>query len=162
MMSQINSHLTIGIDGISLFFVLLTTFLTPVCILAGWTSINNYVKEYCIAFLVMESLLICVFSMLDLLLFYVFFESVLIPMFLIIGVWGSRERKIRAAYQFFLYTLFGSILMLLGILLIYFQTGTTDITILWTTKFSEKRQILLWISFFASFAVKVPMIPVHI
>jgi len=100
--------------------------------------------------------------MLDLLLFYVFFESVLIPMFIIIGVWGSRERKIRAAYQFFLYTLFGSIIMLLGILIIYLQTGTTDYQILYTTEFSEKRQIIIWATFFASFAVKVPMIPVHI
>ena len=152
----------IGIDGISLFFIILTTFLIPVCILVGWKSISIYVKEYCIAFLVLESLMICFFSVLDLLLFYVFFESVLIPMFIIIGVWGSRERKIRAAYQFFLYTLFGSVLMLLAILLIYFQTGTTDLQILYTTRFSETREILLWLAFFASFAVKVPMVPVHI
>lgn len=151
-----------GIDGISLFFIILTTFLIPVCILVSWTSITSLVKEYCIAFLVLESLMIAVFSVLDLLLFYVFFESVLIPMFIIIGVWGSRERKIRAAYQFFLYTLFGSVLMLLAILLIYFQAGTTDLEILYTTHFSESRQILLWFAFFASFAVKVPMVPVHI
>jgi proton-translocating NADH-quinone oxidoreductase chain M len=152
----------IGIDGISLFFILLTTFLIPICILVSWSSIQIYVKEYCIAFLVLESLLIAVFSVLDLLLFYIFFESVLIPMFLIIGIWGSRERKIRAAYQFFLYTLFGSVLMLLAILLIFFQTGTTNLHILYTTEFSESRQILLWLAFFASFAVKVPMVPVHI
>ncbi len=152
----------IGLDGISLFFIILTTFLVPVCLLVGYTSITIYVKEYCIAFLVLESLMIAVFSVLDLLLFYIFFESVLIPMFIIIGVWGSRERKIRAAYQFFLYTLFGSVLMLLAILLIYFQTGTTDLQILYTTDFSETRQILLWLAFFASFAVKVPMVPVHI
>nr|QES94777.1 NADH dehydrogenase subunit 4 [Trebouxia lynnae] len=152
----------IGIDGISLFFIILTTFLIPVCILVGWKSIIVYVKEYCIAFLVLESLMICFFSVLDLLLFYVFFESVLIPMFIIIGIWGSRERKIRAAYQFFLYTLFGSVLMLLAILLIYFQSGTTDLQILYTTLFSETREILLWLFFFASFAVKVPMVPVHI
>lgn len=155
-------NFVIGLDGISLFFIILTTFLIPVCILVGWTSITIYVKEYCIAFLVLESLTIAVFSVLDLLLFYVFFESVLIPMFIIIGIWGSRERKIRAAYQFFLYTLFGSVLMLLAILLIYFQTGTTDLQILYTTDFSESRQILLWLAFFASFAVKVPMVPVHI
>jgi proton-translocating NADH-quinone oxidoreductase chain M len=106
--------------------------------------------------------MIAVFCMLDLLLFYVFFESVLIPMFIIIGVWGSRERKIRAAYQFFLYTLVGSVLMLLAILAIYFQAGTTDLEVLLTTNFSEKRQLLLWLAFFCSFAVKVPMIPVHI
>ena len=151
-----------GLDGISLFFVLLTTFLIPVCILVSWNSITAYVKEYCIAFLVLESLMIAVFAVLDLLLFYIFFESVLIPMFIIIGVWGSRERKIRAAYQFFLYTLFGSVLMLLAILLIYFQAGTTDLEILYTTSFSETRQLVLWLAFFASFAVKVPMVPVHI
>ena len=94
-------NFTIGVDGISLFFIILTTFLIPVCILVGWSSIQIYVKEYCIFFLLLECLLIAVFSVLDLLLFYIFFESVLIPMFLIIGVWGSRERKIKAAYQFF-------------------------------------------------------------
>ena len=106
--------------------------------------------------------MLAVFCMLDLLLFYVFFESVLLPMFLIIGVWGSRERKIRAAYQFFLYTLIGSLFMLLAILLIYFQTGTTDLQVLFVSEFSLQRQFLLWFAFFASFAVKVPMIPVHI
>ena len=106
--------------------------------------------------------MIAVFSVLDLLLFYIFFESVLIPMFIIIGVWGSRERKIRAAYQFFLYTLFGSLLMLLAVLLIYFQAGTCSLETLYTTSWSEKRSLLLWLAFFASFAVKVPMVPVHI
>ena len=157
-----NLHIYMGIDGISLFFVILSTFLVPICILVGWVSIQKYVREYLIAFLVLESLMIGVFCMLDLLLFYVFFESVLIPMFLIIGIWGSRERKIRAAYQFFLYTLVGSLFMLLAILCIYFQTGTTDLQVLYTTSFSEKRQLLLWLAFFASFAVKVPMVPVHI
>jgi len=156
------SSFFIGIDGISLFFIILTTFLTPICIFVGWASIQKYVKEYCIAFLVLETFMLAVFCTLDLLLFYVFFESVLMPMFVIIGVWGSRERKIRAAYQFFLYTLFGSVLMLLAILLIFFQAGTTDLTILLTTEFSEKRQVLLFLAFFASFAVKVPMVPVHI
>jgi proton-translocating NADH-quinone oxidoreductase chain M len=155
-------NLIFGIDGISLFFIILTTFLIPVCILVSWTNITAYVKEYCLAFLILESLMLAVFSVLDLLLFYIFFESVLIPMFIIIGIWGSRERKIRAAYQFFLYTLFGSVLMLLAILLIYFQVGTTDLEILYTTEFSETRQLFLWFAFFASFAVKVPMVPVHI
>lgn len=155
-------NLIFGIDGISLFFIILTTFLIPVCILVSWTSVTSYVKEYCIAFLILETLMLAVFCVLDLLLFYIFFESVLIPMFIIIGVWGARERKIRAAYQFFLYTLFGSVLMLLAILLIYFQAGTTDLEILYTTTFSETRQLLLWFAFFASFAVKVPMVPVHI
>nr|YP_008816166.1 NADH dehydrogenase subunit 4 [Roya obtusa]YP_009755754.1 NADH dehydrogenase subunit 4 [Roya anglica]AGZ90375.1 NADH dehydrogenase subunit 4 [Roya obtusa]QIQ22993.1 NADH dehydrogenase subunit 4 [Roya anglica] len=157
-----NINFILGLDGISLFFVILTTFLVPICILVGWSNIKNYKKEYIIAFLILESLMISVFCMLDLLLFYVFFESVLIPMFIIIGVWGSRQRKIQAAYQFFLYTLLGSLFMLLAILLIFFQTGTTDLQILLTTEFSERRQILLWLAFFASFAVKVPMIPVHI
>jgi proton-translocating NADH-quinone oxidoreductase chain M len=152
----------LGIVGISLFFVVLTTFLIPICILVGWSSIKSYKKEYMIAFLICESFMIAVFCMLDLLLFYVFFESVLIPMFIIIGVWGSRQRKIQAAYQFFLYTLLGSVFMLLAILFIFFQTGTTDLQILLTTEFSERRQILLWIAFFASFSVKVPMVPVHI
>lgn len=156
------SSLIIGLDGISLFFIILTTFLTPVCIFVGWVSIQRYVKEYCIAFLVLETFMLAVFCTLDLLLFYVFFESVLIPMFVIIGVWGSRERKIRAAFQFFLYTLFGSVLMLLAILFIFFQTGTTDLFVLLTTQFSEKRQLLLFLAFLASFAVKVPMVPVHI
>jgi len=157
-----NLSLALGVDGISLFLILLATFLVPACLLVGWASIQRYVKEYFVAFLVLESMMVAVFCILDLLLFYVFFESVLIPMFLIIGVFGSRERKIRAAYQFFLYTLLGSVLMLLAILFIYFQAGTTDLQILYTTEFSEKRQLVLWLAFFASFAVKVPMIPVHI
>ena len=151
----------LGIDGVSLFFILLTTFLIPVCILVGWMG-EYAVKEYCIAFLVLETLTVAVFSVLDLLLFYVFFESVLIPMFIIIGVWGSRERKIRAAYQFFLYTLFGSVLLLLAILLLYFQAGSTDLQCLYLTPLSPSRELLLWCAFFASFAVKVPMLPVHI
>ena len=150
-----------GIDGISLFFIILTTFLIPICILVGWLG-EVAVKEYCIAFLVLETLTIGVFSVCDLLLFYVFFESVLIPMFIIIGVWGSRERKIRAAYQFFLYTLGGSVLLLLGILVLYFQAGSTDLGVLYCTPLSEDREVLLWCAFFASFAVKVPMFPVHI
>lgn len=156
-----NIHLILGIDGISLFFVILTTFLIPLCLLAGWQSIEKQ-KEYVIAFLVLEALTISVFCLLDLFLFYVFFESVLIPMFFIIGIFGSRERKIRAAYQFFLYTLLGSVLMLLGILMIYAQTGTTQVELLYAAEFSEISQIILWLSFFASFAVKVPMVPVHI
>ena len=157
-----NMNLYIGLDGISVFFVILTTFLVPICILVGWTNVKSYKKEYIIAFLVLEAFMIAVFCMLDLFIFYVFFESVLIPMFIIIGVWGSRQRKIQAAYQFFLYTLLGSVFMLLAILFIFFETGTTDLQILITTEFSERRQILLWLAFFASFAVKVPMVPVHI
>ena len=161
-LSYLNMNVQLGIDGISLFFIILTTFLVPVCLLVGWSSIYIYIKEYCIAFLVLETFMLGVFSILDLFLFYVFFESVLLPMYLIIGVWGSRERKIRAAYQFFLYTLLGSVFMLLGILFIYYQAGTTDLQVLTSIEFSEKRQIILWLAFFVSFAVKVPMIPVHI
>nr|YP_009561107.1 NADH dehydrogenase subunit 4 [Chenopodium quinoa]QAR49069.1 NADH dehydrogenase subunit 4 [Chenopodium quinoa] len=157
-----NINFYLGIDGISLFFVILTTFLIPICILVGWSGMRSYGKEYITASLIREFLMIAVFCMLDLLLFYVLFESVPIPMFIIIGVWGSRQRKIKAAYQFFLYTLLGSVFMLLAILLILLQTGTTDLQILLTTEFSERRQIFLWIAFFASFAVKVPMVPVHI
>nr|AMC32954.1 NADH dehydrogenase subunit 4 [Cleomella serrulata] len=157
-----NINFDLGIDGISLFFVILTTFLIPICISVGWSGMRSYGKEYITAFLIREFLMIAVFRMLDLLLFYVFPESVPIPMFIIIGVWGSRQRKIKAAYQFFLYTLLGSLFMLLAILLILFQTGTTDLQISLTTEFSERRQIFLWIASFASFAVKVPMVPVHI
>nr|YP_009306085.1 NADH dehydrogenase subunit 4 [Corchorus capsularis]AOO95923.1 NADH dehydrogenase subunit 4 [Corchorus capsularis] len=157
-----NINFYLGIDGISLFFVILTTFLIPICILVGWSGMRNYGKEYITAFLIREFLMIAVFRMLDLLLFYVFSESVPIPMTIIIGVWGSRQRKIKAAYQFFLYTLLGSVFMLLAILLILLQTGTTDLQISLTTEFSERRQIFLWIASFASFAVKVPMVPVHI
>nr|YP_010027352.1 NADH dehydrogenase subunit 4 [Sarcopeltis skottsbergii]QOS04473.1 NADH dehydrogenase subunit 4 [Sarcopeltis skottsbergii] len=157
-----NVYYTLGIDGISLFFILLTTLLIISCILTSWSSIQMNVKDYLICFLILEFLLIQVFSVLDLLLFYIYFESVLIPMFLIVGVWGSRQRKIRAAYQFFLYTLIGSLLMLVAVLNIYFQTGVTDLQILWYTQFSEMKQIFLWLAFFASFAVKIPMIPFHI
>jgi len=157
-----NINFDLGIDGLSLFFVILTTFLIPICILVGWSGMRSYGKEYIIAFLICEFVMITVFCMLDLILFYVFFESVLIPMFIIIGVWGSRQRKIKAAYQFFLYTLLGSVFMLLAILLVLFQTGTANLQILLTTEFSDRRQIFLWIAFFASFAVKVPMVPVHI
>nr|QUV77402.1 NADH dehydrogenase subunit 4 [Dolichandrone spathacea] len=157
-----NINFYLGIDGISLFFVILTTFLIPICILVGWSGMRSYGKEYITASLIREFLMIAVFCMLDPLLFYVLPESVPIPMFIIIGVWGSRQRKIKAAYQFFLYTLLGSVFMLLAILLILLQTGTTDLQISLTTEFSERRQIFLWIASFASFAVKVPMVPVHI
>ena len=160
--NSFNLNLTLGVDGISLFFLLLTTLLIPLCLLVSWNSINSNIKEYLICFLIMEFFLIGVFCVLDLLLFYIFFESVLIPMFLIIGVWGSRERKIRAAYFFFLYTLLGSVLMLLSILYIYYQVGTTDYEVLITFSFSQIEQQIMWFTFFASFATKVPMVPVHL
>lgn len=157
-----NLNLSLGIDGISIFFVILTTLLIPLCLLASWDSVKVFHKEYVIAFLVMEALLILVFCVRDLLLFYIFFESVLIPMFLIIGVWGSRERKVRAAYMFFLYTLLGSVLMLLSILYIFFKVGSTDYETLLTVSFTETEQKFLFLAFFASFASKVPMLPLHI
>ena len=144
-------HLHVGIDGISLWFVLLTTFLIPLCLLASWESITVFVREFVIAFLVLETLLIGVFVVLDLLLFYIAFESVLIPMFLVIGVWGSRERKIHAAYYFFLFTLLGSLFMLLAVLVLYFSVGSTDYQILATADFSETRQRLVWLGLFVSF-----------
>jgi proton-translocating NADH-quinone oxidoreductase chain M len=157
-----NMHIYIGVDGISLFFILLTTFLISVCLLASWDSIKIYIREYSIAFLFLEAVLICVFTVLDVLFFYIFFEAVLIPMFLIIGIWGSRERKIRAAYQFFVYTLVGSVLMLLAIMYIYYQVGTTDVQVLTSVSFDYNTQIILWLAFFASLAVKIPMVPAHI
>ena len=160
--SILNFDFIVGIDGISLFFVLLTTLLIFLCLLVSWDSIKYNLKLYFITFFILKFFLIGVFCVLDLLLFYIFFESVLIPMYLIIGFWGSRERKIRAAFFFFLYTLLGSVLMLLSILYVYYQIGTTDFEILSTVSFTLKEQKLLWLSFFASFATKVPMVPVHI
>ena len=155
-------NFTLGVDGISLFFILLTTLLIPLCLLASWNSIGHSLKEFLIAFLFLDFLLIGVFCVLDLLFFYIFFESVLIPMFLIVGIWGSRERKILAAYYFFLYTLLGSVVMLLATLYILEQVGTTDYEVLLTFSFSEVEQKFLWFAFFLSFASKVPMIPVHL
>ena len=120
----LNLNITLGIDGISLFFLLLTTLLIPLCILISWNSITSNLKGYLISFLIIEFFLIGVFCVLDLLMFYIFFESILIPMFLVIGIWGSRERKMLASYYFFLYTLLGSVVMLLSILYIYNQVGT--------------------------------------
>lgn len=157
-----NINYNLGIDGISILFIILTTFLVPLCILSSWKSVYFKVKEYFFLLLIIEFFLLNIFCVLDLFFFYVFFESILIPMFLLIGIWGSRERKIHAAYQFFIYTLLGSVLMLLGILLVAFHVGTTDIQIILNSTFTESRQIVLWLCFFVSFAVKVPMFPVHI
>ncbi len=150
----------LGVDGISFPFVVLTAFLMPFCIAASWESIQVRVKEYMIAFLVLETLMIGVFCALDLALFYLFFEGGLIPMFIIIGVWGGK-RRIYASFKFFLYTLAGSLLMLIAILAMYAQTHTTDITVLLHTTFAPEIQKYLWLAFFASFAVKMPMWPVH-
>jgi NADH-quinone oxidoreductase subunit M len=149
-----------GIDGISLFFVLLSTLLTLLSIVSAWEAIQLRVKEFMIAFLVLETLMVGLFCALDFVLFYMFFEGVLVPMFLIIGVWGGSNR-IYSAFKFFLYTFLGSILMLLGVIAVYFETGTTDITVAMTHAFPAGLQKWLWLAFFASFAVKVPMWPVH-
>ncbi|CCQ73865.1 NADH-quinone oxidoreductase subunit M [Magnetospira sp. QH-2] len=149
-----------GVDGISLFFVLLSTALTPICILASWESIKERVKEYMIAFLVLETMMVGTFCALDIVVFYIFFEAVLLPMFLIIGVWGG-PRRVYAAFKFFLYTLLGSVLMLLALLAMYSEAGTTDIPTLMAHDFPVSMQTWLWLAFFASFAVKVPMWPVH-
>ena len=150
----------LGVDGFSMPLVLLTTFLMPFCVGASWLSIEHRVKEYFVAFLVLETTMIGVFCALDLVLFYLFFEAGLIPMFLIIGIWGGK-RRIYASFKFFLYTLLGSVLMLLAIMTMYWQAGTTDIPTLLQTRFPANMQIWLWLAFFASFAVKMPMWPVH-
>ena len=154
----INYHM--GIDGISLFFILLSTLLTVICVLASWHSVHFQVKEYMISFLVLETMMVGVFCALDFFLFYVFFEGVLAPMFLIIGVWGG-PRRVYSAFKFFLYTLLGSVLSLLAIIAIYYQTGSSDIETALNYGFPPDLQKWLWLAFFASFAIKVPMWPVH-
>ena len=149
-----------GVDGISVLFVILTTFLMPICILASWESVQARVKAYMIAFLLLETLVVGVFCALDIVLFYVFFEGSLIPMFLIIGVWGGK-RRVYASYKFFLYTFLGSVLMLVAIMAMYWTGGTTSIPDLLKYPFPASMQTWLWLAFFASFAVKMPMWPVH-
>ena len=150
----------VGIDGISILFILLTTFITPLCIISVNNSIKNRLSEFLIAVLVMESFMIGVFCSLDLVIFYLFFEAGLIPMFLIIGIWGG-SRRVYSAFKFFLYTLLGSVLMLVAIISIYWITGTTDVAELYKIGIDAKYQNLLWLAFFSSFAVKTPMWPVH-
>ena len=162
LMNHLNINFFVGIDGISLLFILLTTLLFPICILFSWSNVNFYFKEYVILLLLMESFLIITFCSLDLLMFYIFFESVLIPIFLIIGIWGPRRRRIRASYLLFFYTLFGSVLMLFSIIIIYLQIGSLDYQLLFFADFSDNKQKLLWLTFFLSFSAKIPMIPFHI
>ncbi len=150
----------VGIDGISILFIVLTTFITPLCILSVNSTIKNRLKDFLIAILIMESLMIGVFCSLDLVIFYLFFEGGLIPMFLIIGIWGG-ERRVYSAFKFFLYTLLGSVLMLVAIIYIYWITGTTDVEKLYDIGIEAKYQKILWLAFFSSFAVKTPMWPVH-
>jgi len=149
-----------GIDGISMLFVLLSTLLTPICILSAWDAIKVRVKEYMIAFLILETMMIGMFCALDMMLFYIFFEGVLIPMFIIIGVWGGPNR-IYAAFKLFLYTLLGSVLMLVAMMAMYWDAGSFDIPTLMAHNFPAQMQTWIWLAFFASFAVKVPMWPVH-
>ncbi|HYD19784.1 MAG TPA: NADH-quinone oxidoreductase subunit M [Patescibacteria group bacterium] len=156
----LNINYKVGIDGISVFFILLSTFLTPICILASWESVTHRVKEYMISFLLLETMMLGMFCALDLMLFYVFFEGVLIPMFIIIGVWGGK-RRVYSAFKFFLYTLLGSVLLLLAALYLYNTYGTTDIVELQNLSIPMGVQKWLWLAFLASFAVKVPMWPVH-
>jgi len=150
----------IGIDGISILFIILTTFITSLCVVSVNNTIKTRLKDFLIAILVMESLMIGVFCSLDLVVFYLFFEGGLIPMFLIIGIWGG-EKRVYSAFKFFLYTLLGSVLMLIAIISIYWITGTTDVTYLYSIGIDENYQYLLWLAFFSSFAVKTPMWPVH-
>ncbi len=150
----------VGVDGISLSFILLTTFITPICILATINSVKIRLREFLIALLLMETMMIGVFCSLDLFIFYLFFEAGLIPMFLIIGIWGG-ERRVYSAFKFFLYTLFGSVFMLISIIYIYFDAGTLDVEKLLNIQINKDYQKYLWLGFFASFAVKTPMWPVH-
>lgn len=163
-----NFSLGFGVDGINIWLLLLTTFLTPSCILVGWLMPatleikgHEYLKMYTLIFLILEVILIVAFSARDLLIFYLFFEAVLIPMFLLVGLFGSKPRNIRAAYKMFIYTLVGSLPMLAGILMVYFQCGSTDYDVLSTSQFSPSRQIILWMLMFISFGVKTPLVPLH-
>lgn len=157
-----NYNVVFGIDGLSLFFIILTTLLIFLCILGSWNSVQHSIKEYFLCFLTLNLLLILVFSVRDVFLFYIFFESVLIPMFLVIGIWGSRERKIRAVYLFFFYTLVGSLFMLLAILYIYNKVGSTNYDVILGTNFSLEEQTWLWLAFFLSLATKMPLFPFHV
>lgn len=152
----------LGVDGLSIAFIFLTTILVPICIIASWKSITERIKEYMVAFLILEGLIIGMFSALDLVVFYFFFEAILIPMYLIIGIWGGQNR-VYAAFKFFLYTLIGSVLLLLGVIYIYQYANTTDYMLLLDVlpKLPRDIQLWLWLAFFASFAVKIPMWPVH-
>ena len=150
----------VGVDGISILFIILTTFITPLCIISVNNSVKLRLRDFLIAILIMESFMIGVFCSLDLFVFYLFFEAGLIPMFLIIGIWGGPKR-VYSAFKFFLYTLLGSVLMLVAIITIYWIAGTTDFVKLYEIRIDAKYQNLLWLAFFSSFAVKTPMWPVH-
>ncbi len=160
--SWINNYIKfkLGVDGISILFIVLTTFITPICIISCVNSVKVRVKEFLIAILILETFMIGVFCSLDLVIFYLFFEAGLIPMFLIIGIWGG-PRRVYSAFKFFLFTLLGSVLMLVAIIVIYWLTGTTDITQIYEIQIPKEYQNILWLAFLSSFAVKMPMWPVH-
>jgi len=162
--SSLNIEFSLGIDGISLLFVVLTTFLIPLCLLASWDSVSKAAQVYFGLFLVLEGFILLVFCVTDIFAFYIFFEAVLVPIFLLIGIYGRRSRRVKARFLFFLYTLFGSLFILLAILLLFFSTGRTDILVLKDSigLFRFERECLLWLAFFCSFAVKVPMVPFHL
>lgn len=164
----LNLSFGFGVDGLNLWLILLTTFLTPICIMVGWLTPASMeikgpslLKTYCLIFLAMQVILVIAFSARDLFVFYLFFEAVLIPMFLLVGIFGSKPRNIRAAYKMFIVTLMGSLPMLAGLLIVYFQCGSTDWAILSTSYFSPNRQVILWLLWFVSFGVKTPLIPLH-
>ena len=157
-----SSYYNFGIDGISLFFLYLTSFLIPLCILFSWNSNNKYKNDFIKALFSIEILLFFIFTVMDLLLFYIFFEIILVPFFIYIGINGYRKRRIHAAYLFFFYTLAGSLLMLISIMIIYLHCGTTNIYILWNSDFSNLREKILWFAFFISFGIKIPIFPFHI
>lgn len=160
--NQVNfCHLHIGVDGVSLYFILLTTLLTPICLLSNWNNVLVSQKYYFMCFLLLESLLIRVFVVLDILLFYIFFESVLIPLFLIVGIWGGSATRVRAAFLLFLYTLFGSLFMLLSFLVIYYNIGSTDFQVISLCEMTLDAQKVLWIGVFISMAVKTPLVPLN-
>lgn len=155
-------HINIGIDSLNLYYIILTSLLIPICILASWHNIAIYQKYYFIFLLIVETLLLTVFIVLDILLFYIFFEASLVPLFLIVGIWGSSNTRIRAAFLLFLYTLAGSLFILISIVIIAYNIGTTDYKLLSLSNISFKQQQLIWIGFFIAFAVKTPLIPFHI
>ena len=159
----INKYIiSFGIDGISLFFILLSTFTIPLCVLSSYKQNFIYIKDYCLYLLLVEIFLILAFSAMDLILFFIFFESILIPMFLIIGIWGSRERRVRATFLFFLYTLFGSIFLFFTILIVYYDAGTTNFCVLSKLNLEVNKQFIIWLFVYIAFSVKIPTIPMHI
>jgi len=155
-------HFHVGIDALNLYYVVLTALLIPICLLASWENVHIRLKAYFATLLVVETLLLTLFTVLDLLLFYVFFEAALVPFFLIVGIWGSSNTRIRAALLLFLYTLAGSLFILLAIVVIAGHIGTTDFTLVTLNDFTSQGQRLLWLGFFVAFAVKTPLVPFHI